>query len=105
MQGLAQGWRLGALGAIAAGLLLAMPLPAQAQWMWRDMDGQVTASDRPPPKDILDKDILSRPAPPDTRRKPAQSASAASAALAPAASPLDREVEARKRSAEQEQAA
>ena len=101
--------------------LIAMSPTADAQWRWRDKSGQVNASDRPPPRDVPDKDILSRPAA-DTRRAAAAAAQAAfpasgaegtaTAAAAPAAAAasapptaLEREVQARKRSAEQEQAA
>ncbi len=88
--------------------LLALCLPSHAQWKWRDKDGGVTVSDRPPPRDIADKDILSRPA--SARRAtslPATPASAASAAPAvgTAKGPLDGEVDARRRASEQEQAA
>ena len=44
-----------------ATLLMALSPTADAQWRWRDKNGQVNASDRPPPKDVPDKDILSRP--------------------------------------------
>lgn len=86
--------------------LLVLSLPSHAQWKWRDKDGGVTVSDRPPPRDIADKDILNRP--PSARRatlSPTGPASAASAASADGKGPLDREVEARRRAAEQEQAA
>ncbi|MDP1899235.1 MAG: DUF4124 domain-containing protein [Rubrivivax sp.] len=81
--------------------------PAHAQWKWRDKDGQVNASDRPPPKDVPDKDILGRPSP-ELRRTVAAApaaAPAASVASAPAKTALDREIEARKKKAEQELAA
>ena len=81
--------------------------PADAQWVWRDKDGRVNASDRPPPRDTADKDILSRPTA-NLRRGAAPAASAASGAASAAdagKTPLEREVEARKRAAEQEQAA
>ena len=104
-----------------ATLLMALSPTADAQWRWRDKNGQVNASDRPPPKEVPDKDILSRPAA-DARRSAAAAAQAAAPAsgaegtaaapaapAAPAASApptaLEREVQARKRSAEQEQAA
>lgn len=84
---------------------------AQAQWTWRDAQGRLTASDRPPPKEVADKDILSRPAT-TLRRAPvattaAASAASGAAASAPAqpASPLEAEVEARRRAAEQQAAA
>lgn len=89
-------------------LVLCMALPAHAQWKWRDKDGRVTASDLPPPREVLDKDIIARP--PAPRRAPDRATPAASSASAPglAAVPrgaLEREVEARKRAAEQERAA
>ena len=34
---------------------------ANAQWQWVDKDGRKTFSDRPPPSDIADKNILKRP--------------------------------------------
>lgn len=100
------------LVAIAA---LSLSAPAEAQWRWRDASGRVTASDRPPPKEIPDKDILSRPATPAQRRplataEPASAAASgvAAASSAPAASApsgLQAEVEARRKRTEQEQAA
>lgn len=36
-------------------------LSASAQWQWVDKDGLKVFSDRPPPSDIPDKDILKRP--------------------------------------------
>lgn len=100
------------------------PPAAQAQWTWRDKSGQVNASDRPPPRDVLDKDILSRPnasANANARRStPAATAPAASGAALGAAvgaapgaaqgsaasepTALEKEVQARKRIADQEQA-
>ncbi len=83
---------------------------AQAQWKWRDSQGRVTVSDLPPPRDVAEKDILSRPAPPARRAAPAPvpAASAASAAASGADSGkarVDPELEARKRKAEQDQLA
>jgi len=92
---------------------------AQAQWTWRDKDGRVTASDLPPPRGIPDKDIISRPAPRDTAARTApdgsasasapSSSSTSSPAPAPATAartvPVDRELEARKKAADAEQAA
>jgi hypothetical protein len=98
-----------------------LPSEAWAQWAWRDANGRITASDRPPPREVADKDIVSRPKS-DKRQAlnaaPASSANAEGgaggnlptsaqtpAASAPAAkSPLEREVEARKAKAEKEQA-
>lgn len=88
-------------------LILAIAAPAaHAQWLWRDKAGQINASDRPPPRDIPEKDILARPAP-EVRRvfSPAAPASAASAAAPLARPPAgDAQLEARRRTAEQEQA-
>jgi len=97
--------RLGAC-AVAAALWASLAAPAQAQWAWRDKDGRVNASDRPPPRDIADKDIISRPAPP----RPAVPRAAASAPTAggvtstapSAAAPADAELQARKKAADQE---
>ncbi len=87
-------------------LALAFSLPAQAQWKWRDKDGQVNVSDRPPPHEVPDKDILARPIPPLRRTAaPAAPASAASGAASAPPTALEREVQARKRQAEQEEAA
>lgn len=93
-------------------LTLALAAPqAHAQWKWRDKSGQVNASDRPPPRDVLDKDILARPAA-EVRRAfvptmaasaaPAASAASGAATRAPAG---DAQLEARRRTAEQEQTA
>ena len=96
---------------LLAMLLLGALLPpaqAQSQWVWRDKGGQVNASDRPPPRDVPEKDILARPTVDVKRtfgaRAPDAPSSGASAPGA-AAAPLDRELQARKRTAEQEQAA
>ena len=92
-------------------LALATALPAQAQWKWRDKDGRITVSDRPPPREVADKDILSRPATaPRPVAPPAAAADApATAPAAPAASApptaLEREVQARRRAAEEDKAA
>ena len=88
-----------------------LTLPAHAQWKWRDKDGRVTASDLPPPRDVLDKDIVQRP--PQVRRATAQPAASVPGASGPSGppglvatpkGPLEREVEARKLAAEQQQA-
>jgi hypothetical protein len=85
-------------------MLAVLSVPAHSQWLWRDKDGRVTASDRPPPRDIPDKDILGRP-PAEARRAAAAPASAAAASAPAPKTALEREVESRKRSAEAEQAA
>ena len=90
-------------------LLASASGPADAQWVWRDKDGRVTASDRAPPKDTPDKDIISRPTASQRRAAPAAPAASGASAAASGAeagkTALDREVEARKRAAEQDQTA
>lgn len=86
---------------IATALLAAaVCLPAQAQWKWRDKNGQVHVSDLPPPREVADKDVLQRPAAPAPVR--AAPAIAASAASLPASARVDPELEARRKKAEQE---
>jgi type IV secretory pathway VirB10-like protein len=88
--------------ALLAGLILAAGLvaPAAAQWKWRDKNGQITVSDLPPPRDVPAKDVLQRPDPAAAQRD-----SAASAPAPTARPPVDKELQARKLAAEQEQAA
>ncbi|ABM37311.1 conserved hypothetical protein [Polaromonas naphthalenivorans CJ2] len=94
-----------------AGSSLAMP--ALAQWQWIDKDGRKVFSDRAPPADILQKNILKQPGsktppPPSgtdtgaTAPVPAVTASAAPAgkASAPKFSGKDAQLEARKKEAE-----
>jgi len=90
---------------LAAAALALAASAAQAQWKWRDKSGQVNASDRPPPMDVPEKDIISRPTPDSLRRVAAVTPAASAASAAPAKGPLEREVDNRKRQADQEQAA
>ena len=73
---------------------------AQAQWIWRDANGRVTASDLPPPRDVPDERIIQRPA---ARRAAPPPAEASAPASAPAR--VDAELEKRRRAAEAEQQA
>ena len=99
-------FRMLALAALAG--IIGLPGPAVGQWKWRDPGGQINISDRPPPRDVPEKDILARPTP-QTRTAAEAPAPAASAASAPGKPeirpPVDRELEARKKAAEQERAA
>jgi hypothetical protein len=98
------------LVAIVASLAASLPAQAQAQWKWRDRSGTIQYSDRPPPPDVAQNDIIERPA--SVERRAAAAAAAASAASAPASatarasvpSGVDPELEARRRKAEQEDA-
>lgn len=40
---------------------IALSAQAQGQWKWRDANGNVQYSDRPPPASVPEKDILARP--------------------------------------------
>jgi hypothetical protein len=93
---------------------------ALAQWQWLDKDGRKVFSDRSPPAEIAEKDILKRPAG-ATRAatatatapanatvdgKPATTAGAATPkASAPKLSGKDAELEAKKKKAEDDEAA
>lgn len=91
------------LGALA---LLAAAGPAEAQWKWRDANGRITASDLPPPRDIPEKDILQRPAAPRAvAPAPAASAPASPVPAVVAKPPVDKQLEAKRRAAEEEQQA
>jgi hypothetical protein len=92
------------VGLLALSLTLACGAAmAQSIWKWRDKDGRVQVSDRPPPTDVPDKDILQRP---HGARAPSP-APAASEAQPPAnaASGVDPALEARRNKAQAEQAA
>ncbi|MHB1200035.1 MAG: DUF4124 domain-containing protein [Polaromonas sp.] len=94
----------------------AFAISAFAQWQWIDKDGRKVFSDRSPPADIQDKNILKRPTGntqtttvPDSESTSASPAPAASAALRKASTPRlsgkDAQLEARKKQAEEEAAA
>ena len=93
---------------------------ASAQWQWIEKDGRKIFSDRPPPAEIAEKNILKRPAGAASAAavivittevaaagKPALAASGAaiktSAASAPKLSGKDAELEAKKKKAEEEE--
>ena len=92
---------------------------AVAQWQWVEKDGRKIFSDRPPPSEIADKDILKRP-PGAVKAAPAPAfvasgagsastakppAAAASKASAPKLTGKDPELEAKKKKADEEEAA
>ncbi|MBC7918900.1 MAG: DUF4124 domain-containing protein [Rhodoferax sp.] len=81
---------------------------ALAQWQWIDKDGRKVFSDRAPPADIQDKNILKRPSARAQSTVPAATtetgdtsastpAAPASAASAPKISGVDKELEAKKK--------
>lgn len=101
--------------AVCFGTLALTAAVACAQWQWTDKDGRRVFSDRSPPADIQEKDILKRPPganraaalqTADAAAKPANAASAPAAkASAPKLSGKDAELEAKKKKADEEEAA
>lgn len=89
--------RLCLLGLLA---LATTAASAQSIWKWRDRDGHVMVSDRPPGAEVPDKDILQRPSAAHMAAAPSDAAppSAASAGM-------DKDLEARKNKLAQAQAA
>ncbi len=101
----------------------AFALSAAAQYQWIGKDGRKVFSDRPPPADVQEKDILRQPggrraAPPVIPAEPADAAGSSAAATpavaaakpkadpnAPKLSGKDAELEARKKKIEEEEAA
>lgn len=97
-------------------------LSAAAQWQWVGKDGRKVFSDRPPPADIQDKDILKQPGgrgrakAPVAATEPTEGAAPIAATAAPAAkakadpntpkiSGKDAELETKKKKLEEEEAA
>lgn len=110
--------------ALLAVLTATFAVTAAAQWQWTDKDGRKVFSDRSPPGEIQEKDILKRPAGASRQNAPApavetvaanSAAPAKSAASAPAVKTgaasapkltgKDAELEAKKKKAEDEEAA
>lgn len=101
--------------ATCALLMLALattPARAGVQWKWRDANGAIQYSDRPPPAGTPDSAILTRPAAPARQVRavePAAGASNAAAGTPPAntSTPktVDPELEARRKKSEDERAA
>jgi len=92
--------------AAVLGALLAVP--AQAQWKWRDKNGQTQYSDLPPPAGVADSDILQRPNAGQRRAvttTPVAASGAASGTPALAPKGTDPELEAKRRQGEQGAAA
>lgn len=84
----------------------AFALTAWAQWQWIDKDGRKVFSDRSPPAEIQEKNILKRPGNHQSAAVPVSASSAAlRKASAPKLSGKDAQLEARKKQAEEEDAA
>ncbi len=95
---------------VVAACGLALAVPAEAQWKWRDKGGRVQYSDLPPPAGVADQDILQRPTDPQrpvTARPAAPPPPAASAASGVGLAPktVEPELEAKRRKADEEKAA
>ncbi len=99
--------------------LAGLSFAASGQWLWIDKDGHKVFSDRSPPPDILEKNILKRPGGPkpvvaapadptaDSDATPATTA--VSTPAAPLSSPknagIDKDLEAKKKQAKEAEAA
>ena len=90
-------------------LALLSALPAWAQYRWKDANGQVHASDLPPPREVPEKDVLKRPsrdAKPATplgtaaSPTPARATAASATPARPASGTVDPELAARRQQAE-----
>jgi hypothetical protein len=83
--------------------LLGLSIASHAQWQWLDKDGQKVFSDRAPPFEVPEKDIIKRPNAPAKPSAPTVAAAAetpAPAASAPPRPPMsgvDKELEAKKK--------
>ncbi len=95
--------------ALLAMLLVALATTAQAQWKWKDANGQVHVSNMPPPREVPDKNILTRPGAPSSAAKAAAAPITAASAVPTAAQPgiaapkADSELEKRRKLAEAEE--
>ena len=101
--------------------LSGLSFAASAQWQWLDKDGRKVYSDRAPPSDIQDKNILKRPGNYKAPLAPAADAAVEGDAASPAPVPgqaaalpasgakpaggLDKELEAKKKQAKEAEAA
>ncbi|PWW48919.1 DUF4124 domain-containing protein [Melaminivora alkalimesophila] len=92
----------------------AFTLGASAQWQWIDKDGRKVFSDRPPPQDVPDRNILKQPHQRAATFAPAaapapqdgtEGAGAAGEPAPPQPSRQDKELEAKKAKAEAAEAA
>lgn len=96
---------------LAGGLLVCMSLaaPAAAQWAWRDENGRLVYSDRPPPAGVKTENIVRQPGARSAPQPPATGSGEvkASAQVETKAGPktiADREMEFRKRQQERAEA-
>ncbi|MGA8391437.1 MAG: DUF4124 domain-containing protein [Burkholderiaceae bacterium] len=100
---------------VILGVLCVASMAAMAQWQWIGQDGRKVFSDRPPPSDIPEKNILKQPAGRPTPERvagpapngvPSTPGNAASATnMAPRLAGKDKELEEKKKQAEQAEVA
>lgn len=91
------------IGLLAVALVLgSSAVLAQGIWKWRDKDGRVQISDRPPPNEVPEKDVLQRP---HSARVPMATQAASDAASEAPVPRVDASLEARKNKAQAEQLA
>lgn len=92
-----------------ATLIVSPSATAGMQWKWKDANGNIQYSDRPPPYGTPDKNILSRPtAAHAAAAQPTAVPSEATAASSPASTPakgVDPELEAKRKKAEDDKKA
>lgn len=93
------------------GAFCAVSMSAPAQWQWLDKDGHKVFSDRAPPPDVPEKNILKQPgnrgkaSGAGTASPAAPAAATQNGANAPKLSGVDKELEEKKKQAVQAQAA
>lgn len=93
-----------------ATLIVSTSATAGMQWKWKDANGNIQYSDRPPPYGTPDKNILSRPAAAraaaaQSVATPSEPAAAASAPASEVAKGVDPELEAKRKKAEDDKKA
>ena len=92
---------------LSAGAVVCTPALASGQWKWRDANGSIQYSDRPPPQGTPESAILTKPRASTARvvTKPVEAASAgasATRAAPPAAKASENELDAKRRKTEEE---
>jgi hypothetical protein len=92
---------------LACGLLCLTALNAVAQWQWIDADGRRVFSDRAPPADVPEKNIVKRPGSRGAAVSYPSATPAATEAIPATAAPsgVDKALQEKRKKAEDEQAA
>jgi len=95
---------------LSAGAVLCTPALASGQWKWRDANGSIQYSDRPPPQGTPESAILAKPRASTARivTQPVEAPSAAtsgSRATIPTGKAGENELDAKRRKAEEEEKA